>query len=77
MLRTAIAAAIGLTSLNAFAAFEPLSDSGTPVLRQCTGIPDPVTGIAPTPTQCEVATSPIPDLSPNGPGLGSAFPGQA
>ena len=77
MLRTAIAAAIGLISLNAFAAFEPLSDSGTPVLRQCTGIPDPVTGIAPTPTQCEVATTPIPDVLPNGAANGSAFPGQA
>ena len=77
MLRTAIAAAIGLISLNAFAAFEPLSDSGTPVLRQCTGIPDPVTGIAPTPTQCEVATTPIPDTTLNGAANGSAFPGQA
>ena len=77
MLRTAIAAAIGLMSLNSFAAFEPISDAGLPVLRQCTGIPDPVTGIAPTPTQCEVADTPIPDTSLNGSANGSAFPGQA
>jgi hypothetical protein len=77
MLRSIVAAAIGLTSLNSLAAFEPLTDAGTPVLRQCTGIPDPITGIAPTPTQCEVATTPIPDTTLNGSANGSAFPGQA
>lgn len=76
MFKTAIALAIGLAALPTFAAFEPLTDSGTPVLRQCTGIPDPVTGIPPTPTQCEVATTPVPDTTLNGAANGSAFPGQ-
>lgn len=77
MLKTAIAAAVGLMSLNSFAAFESISDSGATVLRQCTGVPDPVTGIPPTPTVCEVATTPIPDTLLNGSGNGSAFPAQA
>lgn len=80
MLRTAIAAVIGVMSLNSFAGFEALSDVGTPVLRQCTGIPDPVTGIAPTPTQCDAeipGPAIVPDLTLNGSANGSAFPGQA
>ena len=70
-----ILAVMGFISVPAYAAFESISDSGTPVLTECAGIPATSEDDPPNdPPDCEVSSSPSPTTTLGNLGF---FPGRS